>query len=62
MSDERKPWAFVCLKGDLFGGVISPDLGAKKVAEFLQSFIADGYSVVTVFDRDEYNAILARTS
>lgn len=56
-GDERKPWDLVCLKGKKFGGVISPELPKKEVAKFLADFVADGYSVVTVYNRDEYNAL-----
>ena len=56
-TDERKPWAFVCLKGKKLGGVISPELPKKEVVKFLGDFAADGYSIVTVYNRDEYNAL-----
>lgn len=60
MSDlalERKPWAIVCLKGSKIGGVISPTLPKKEVGKFIADFVADGYEVRTVFDRDEYIAL-----
>jgi hypothetical protein len=57
MSEEKKPWAFICMKGNKIGGVISPDLPSKEISKFLSDFISDGYSLVTVYDRDEYNKL-----
>ena len=55
---DRTPWAFLTRKGKRFGGVIASTLPKKDVANFLAGFIADGYEVVTVFDRPEYLALL----
>lgn len=63
MSDEkttggRKPWAFVCHKGNRFGGAVSATYPKREVAKFLAEFIADDYEVVAVFDRPEYLALI----
>ena len=54
---EQKPWAFIAHKNGRWGGVCTAD---KTAGKFLSSFIADGYSVLTVYNREEYNAALAK--
>jgi hypothetical protein len=57
--DEKPVWAFVAHKPGRIGGVISPELGKKQVSKFCGDFAAKGYSITPVYDREQYNAMLA---
>lgn len=52
-----QPWAFIAHKDGCWRGVCVADKGAGK---FLASFIAKGCAVTTVYNREEYNAFLAK--
>ncbi len=72
MSDTRIPWAHVGHKDGYFGGVISADLShhsmalpakehknwKREIAKFCGDFIADGYTITTVYSREEYEKLL----
>ena len=56
MSEDRKPWAHVALKNGKMRGVIAADLPPKDIRKFYGEFA--GYDMKTVYNRDEYNALL----
>ena len=53
------PWAYIAHKDGYFAGVASPSLPAKDLRDFLAEFAADGFSIMTVTSREEYEAALA---
>lgn len=53
---ETTPWAFIAHKDGYWAGVASSTLPKKDLREFLGDFAADGFSIMTVYSRDEYNA------
>lgn len=53
-----KPWAYIAHKDGYWCGVASPELPAKDLRDFLGDFAADGFSIMTVFSREEYDAAL----
>lgn len=59
MADDRKPWAFIAHRSGKWAGVISADSTASEVRKFVGGFAAKGCAIMTVYDRDEYNAALA---
>lgn len=71
MSEERKPWAFVTHRGNEFTGVIAADISdtardrdevkrwTRKVAKFCGNALVRGSLVTPVYDRAEYEALLA---
>jgi hypothetical protein len=58
-SDEKPVWAFIAHKPGRFGGVITSECDKKEIRKFCGSFAAEGYSITPVYNREEYNAILA---
>jgi hypothetical protein len=57
MSEEFGT-AFVFHKDGKFGGVISAECSKKEVAKFCGDFIADGWKMETVKDRETYLALI----
>lgn len=55
--ERREPWAFIAHKDGRWGGLCVAD---KDAGKFLAPFINKGYSVTTVYSRDEYLAELAK--
>jgi hypothetical protein len=53
------PFAYIAHKDGYWCGVASPDLPAKDLRDFLGDFAADGFSIMTVNSREEYEAALA---
>lgn len=58
MTEKRKPWGYVAHKGEYWAGVASAEMPRKDLAKFLGDFAADGFSIKTVFDREEYLATI----
>lgn len=59
-GNGKDPWAHICHRDGKWGGLIAADSPRKDLAKFLAGFIADGYEVMTVRSRAEYNAALAK--
>lgn len=65
---EKTPWAYVATKDGQLAGVISAVSGAKDkrakarwqkdVVEFCGLYVVDGFTVTTVYSRDEYEALI----
>ncbi len=67
---DRKPWAHIAHRNGVWAGVISASLGSafsskheaswkKTVAKDCGKWIADGWEIMTVYSRDEYEAALS---
>lgn len=56
--EPTKPWAFIAHKDAHWAGVIAADATKKEIKKFLGEFAADGFSILTVHNRDEYNKVL----
>lgn len=54
-----EPWAFIAHRDGYWGGVAASTLPKNDLRKFLGDFAADGYAIMTVYNRDEYNAALA---
>ena len=55
---ERKPWAFIAHKDGYWAGVASAELPKRGLQKFLGDFAADGFSIMPVNSREEYDAAL----
>lgn len=69
MPDAREPWAHIAHKDGKFVGVISADLGSQATVKMAKSWqrtvardtgrwIAMGFTVTTVYSREEYSAFI----
>lgn len=54
-----EPWAFIAHKDGGLAGVASATLPKRELKKFLGEFASDGYSIMTVHSREEYNTALA---
>ena len=53
-------WAYIAEKDGYWVGVIAADLaGPKETASFISKYIRNGFSVVSLKNREEYEAKLA---
>jgi hypothetical protein len=52
-----EPWAFIAHKNGYWAGLCAAD-GTKEAAKFVSDFVAGGFSITTVYSREEFNAIL----
>lgn len=52
-------WAYIAHKDGYWAGIISATVPKKDLSKFLGDFAGDGFSILTVNNRDEYNAALA---
>lgn len=57
---EGEPWAFIAHKDGRWAGVAAANMPKKDLRKFLGDFAADGFEIMTVKSRDEYNAALAK--
>lgn len=53
-----EPFAYICHKDNHWAGVTSPAVGKKDLAKFLGEFAADGFSILTVKTREEYERVI----
>jgi hypothetical protein len=51
-----KPFAYICHKDNHWAGITSPEVSNLK--QFLGRFAADGFSIITVADREEYERVI----
>jgi hypothetical protein len=51
-------WAFIAHKDGKWAGVAAASLPKRELQKFLGDFAADGFSITTVENRDEYNRII----
>ena len=51
-------WAYIAHKDGYWAGVCAGDVPKRILAKFLGDFAADGFSISTVNDRTEYDAML----
>lgn len=58
MSDNRIPWAFVAHKDGFWAGLASARLPRHDLTKFLGEFASEGFTISTVHDRAEYDALL----
>jgi hypothetical protein len=56
MSEPKsgQPWAYIAHKDGKWAGVAAANMPAKDLRKFLGDFAADGFAIMTVFDRNEY--------
>ena len=54
------PWAFIAHKDGRLGGVAAAEIPKRELRKFLGDFAADGFDIMTVNSRDEYNAALPK--
>lgn len=52
-------WAYIAHKGEYWGGVAATSMPAKDLAKFISDFVKDGYEIMPIADRDEYEAKMA---
>jgi hypothetical protein len=57
MEAIMKPWGFVAHKNGRLGGVASAALDRDDLSDFLGDFAVDGYTITSVFSREEYLAL-----
>jgi hypothetical protein len=55
-TPDPKPWAFIALKGNLWGGVCSPEAGEESLGKFMSEMALAGYTIKPVYSREEYEA------
>lgn len=55
-----EPWAFIAHKDEFWAGVCAADVPRPDLTEFIGDFVADGFSIMTVHSRAEYDATLAK--
>ncbi len=55
-----EPWAFIAHKDGCWAGVAAANMPKRDLRKFLGDFAADGFAILTVNSRDEYNAALAK--
>lgn len=63
MSEARmstEAWAFIAHKDGYWAGVASASLSKKSLRQFLGDFAAEGFTITTVHDREEYNAVIGK--
>ena len=62
MSEPKpgEPWAYLAHKDGRFCGVTAANLPKRELGKFLGDFAASGCAIITVGNRDEYNAELAK--
>ena len=62
MSEPKpgEPWAFIAHKNGRWAGVAAGNLPKRDLKKFLGDFAGDGFGIITVFSRDEYNAQLQK--
>jgi len=58
--DARKPWAFIAHRDGFWHGLFSAAMPKKKLQNELGRCVAEGSSIITVYDRAEYERELAK--
>lgn len=53
-----EPFAYIAHKDNHWAGICSPEVGRKELKDFLGGYAADGFSITTAADRDEYDRII----
>ena len=53
-----EPWAFITHKDGYWHGVAAANLPKASLRKFLGDAAASGSAIMTVYNRDEYNAAL----
>ena len=53
-----EPWAFIAHKDGQWAGVAAANMDRKDLRKFLGDFAAEGFALMTVYNRDEYEAVL----
>ncbi len=53
-----KAWAYIAHKDGYWAGVASATLSSQSLAEFMREFLDDGFSIMAVASRDEYDTAL----
>ena len=59
MSEQQKPWAFIAHKDGYWAGVGSATMPKRDLRKFIGDFVTDGFSITTVYSREEYQRTLA---
>jgi hypothetical protein len=59
LFDTRKPWAFIAHRDGRWHGLFSAALPADELHEQIGRCVAEGSSIITVYDRAEYDRELA---
>ena len=49
-------FGYIAHKDGYWGGICSSSMPPKDLAKFLADFVKDGFEIMTVADRDDYNA------
>ncbi len=53
-----QPWAFIAHKDNHWAGITAANGPPKDLGKFLGDFASKGFSITTVYSRDEYNKTL----
>ena len=53
-----EPWAFIAHRDGRWAGVAAANMPKRDLRKFLGDFASDGFAILTVNSRDEYNAAL----
>ena len=51
-------WAYIAHKDGKWAGIASAKQPKRALRKFLGDFAADGFSITTVEDREEYNRVI----
>lgn len=57
MAEQASPWAFIAHKDNHWAGVTVAD-GSRGCGKFVADFVRDGFSILTVYSREEYTKTL----
>lgn len=57
---ERKPWAFIAHRDGHWHGIFSAALPKRDLQMALGEAVEGGSSIITVYDREEYERELAK--
>ncbi len=56
----KAPWAYIAHKDGYWVRITSAELPREQLSECIGSSVLDGFSVMTVYSREEYTAELAK--
>lgn len=59
-ATATKPWAFIAHKDGCYAGIASAELPKRDLRKFLGDYAADGFSILSVNNREEYDAEMAK--
>lgn len=54
-----EPFAYICHRDNHWAGITSPAVGKRELKKFLGEFAADGFSIINVADRAEFDRVMS---